>query len=108
MNEVGRRIIANAAASKRQRGISKSRRFHPRQPNVYGLRLHVQALLSNAGSVGPQKLVRLRRAIAANDLYFTVWAATGSDQVEKHVEETRNKVMHIASKTIAQESVQLR
>src|SRR5579872_3500966 len=86
VNEVGRRIVTDTAALKRQGGVPKSRRFHTRQANVDGLCLHVQALLSNAGSVGAQILVRLRRAIAANDLYLTVWAAAGLGQIEQHVE----------------------
>lgn len=107
MNEAGNGVVAHAAAAEREGGVSKGQCLDAGQADIDGFGLHVEALLGYAGGVGPQILVGLGAAVAANNLDFGAGVAGGARQVEQDVEDARIVMMNGAGYAVAQEMVEL-
>jgi hypothetical protein len=107
VNEIGARVVPDAATAKRQRGFPDSGRFCAGQTNVDGLGLHVETLLGDAGSMGPQELVAPRRTISTDDVNFRAGMAGGLGQIRKDIKEPRIEVVNLARAVVTQKPIQL-
>src|SRR5579863_8030025 len=108
MNEVGVGIVADTAASERQRGVPDTGSRNAGQANVDGLGLHMHAMQGDAGRMGPQELVAPRRTIAADDVDFGVRMAGGGDQIGEEIEQAGIEAANVAGPMIAKEVIQPR
>jgi len=88
VDEVARRVVADAAATEANRRGAQRRGTYVGQPDVDGAALQVQAARRDARTALAQQAVRARGAVAGDDL-VGAGRARGEAQLVQDVEQRR-------------------
>jgi hypothetical protein len=108
VNEAGARVVAHTSAAESKRGIAKSECVYPGDADIDGVRLHVQAVLGDAGRARAKEFVAPGTAIAADNIDFSVGMADGSGEIREDVKDVRIVMLDFASAMVAKEMIELR
>lgn len=101
MHKIGLGVVTDSSAMQLQGCISQARGFDTRNADIDCHRLHMQTVQGHTMTMSAEKFVAPRRAIAANDINFSIGPSNGSGQVVKEVEHSRIVVVNVTGAMIA-------
>src|ERR1039458_410878 len=109
MDEIGIPIVANTPALQAQRGVPHSGGNNSGQPNVNGLRLHVETMDSDARlrAASTQELVALWRAVSTDDIDLAAAIVYRRRQVVEQVKQVRIEMAYISRAAVAEVVVEV-
>ena len=106
MNELGLRIVADAASMQMQCSVADARGWHSRDANVDRFSSHVLAVFGHSRSGASKEFVAPGSAIAAHDIDFCAGAAQRRGEVAQQIEESRVQIYYIPSSVIAEKMIE--
>lgn len=106
MHKIGSCVVSNTAAVKRQRRIPQIGGFDSRQTDINRHGLHVQAVASDAGTMGPQEFVAPGRAIAADYVDLGVGFAQYGGEIVQQVENPGIVMADVSGTVVAQVAIE--
>lgn len=109
VHEVGACVVTDAAPMQVKRGVSQPRRRSSVQPNINGLRLHVETVASHPGmcSARAQELVAPWRSISTDHINLAAGIVDRGGQVMQQIEQPWIERMHLSGPMIAKITVEL-